>query len=187
MLKQVTYLIVFNSFAPYGEVGGSGGTSLTSLGVNTISQLFVKEINKTLSNLLYKFTKDKSLHLDIGNSVYSSSSLFTQGISATSGSSLLDRNRLNFKIGYNFFNDKVLITFGSDFDFNLTNTTSQTGNFQWLPDLNVEVVLSQDKRLRALIFSKNSLDISGANLGKRNRQGLGISYRKDFEKWFFIK
>jgi len=187
MLKQVSYLIVFNSFAPLGEVGGVGGTSLTSLGVNTISQILVKQINKQLSGLLYKFTKDKSLHLDIGNSVYSSSSLFSQGINATSGSSVLDRNRINFKIGYNFFNDKVLITFGSDFDFNLTNTTTQTGNFQWLPDLNVEIVLSQDKKLRALIFSKNSLDISGSNLGKRNRQGVGISYKKDFEKWPFGK
>ncbi len=187
MLKQVSYLIVFNSFAPLGEAGGVGGTSLTSLGVNTISQILVKQINKQLSSLLYKFTKDKSLHLDIGNSVYSSSSLFSQGISATSGSSVLDRNRINFKIGYNFFNDKVLITFGSDFDFNLTNTSSQTGNFQWLPDLNVEVVLSKDKKLRALIFSKNSLDISGSNLGKRNRQGIGISYKKDFEKWPFGK
>ena len=185
ILKQVTYLIVFNSFAPYGEVGGTGGTSLTSLGVNTISQMFVREINKTLSNLLFKFTKDKSLHLDIDNSVYSSSSLMSQGFSATSGSSVLDRNRINFKIGYNFFNDKILITFGSDFDFNLSNTNSQSGNFQWLPDLNVEFVLTQDKKLRALIFSKNSLDISGANLGKRNRQGVGISYKKDFEKWPF--
>ena len=147
--------------------------------------MFVREISKTLSNLLFKFTKDKSLHLDIDNSVYSSSSLMSQGFSATSGSSVLDRNRINFKIGYNFFNDKILITFGSDFDFNLSNTNSQSGNFQWLPDLNVEFVLTQDKKLRALIFSKNSLDISGANLGKRNRQGVGISYKKDFEKWPF--
>jgi len=186
MLKQVTYVIVFNAFAPYGEAGGVGSTSITSLGVNTISQLLVKELNKALSNFLFSLTKDKSLHLDIGNSVYSSSSLFTQGVTTSSATSTtLDRNRINLKVGYNFFNDKVLLTFGSDFDFNLTNTTTQTGNFQWLPDLNVEILLTNDKKLRAIIFSKNSLDISGANLGKRNRQGVGISYRKDFEKWLF--
>ena len=80
-----------------------------------------------------------------------------------------------------------MVTFGGDFDFNLTTTTTQSGSFQWLPDLNVEIILSKDKKLRALIFSKNSLDVSGTNLGKRNRQGIGISYKKDFEKSPFEK
>ena len=42
-----------------------------------------------------------------------------------------------------------------------------------------------------MIFSKNSLDAAastaagGSNtFGKRTRQGLGISYKKDFEKLF---
>ncbi|TAF50100.1 MAG: hypothetical protein EAZ62_08285, partial [Sphingobacteriia bacterium] len=49
------------------------------------------------------------------------------------------------------------------------------------------IILSEDRKLRAIIFSKNSLDISGANFGRRNRQGISISYRKDFEKWFANK
>ncbi len=50
--------------------------------------------------------------------------------------------------------------------------------------MNVEFVLSKDRKLRAIIFNKNSLDISGATFGRRNRQGISFSYRQDFERFF---
>lgn len=78
-----------------------------------------------------------------------------------------------------------MVTFGGDLDFNLGNTSAvQNGNFQWLPDLNIEIVLSRDRKVRMIIFSKNSLDIAGSSLGRRNRQGASISYRRDFETLF---
>ncbi|MDE3235930.1 MAG: translocation/assembly module TamB domain-containing protein [Bacteroidota bacterium] len=184
MLKQVTYLIVLDRFAPYGEAGNAN-TNFTNIGVNTISQILTRELNKTISNLLYKLTKDKSLHFDLGSSVYSSADIFSNGISANTNT--LDRSTLNFKIGKSFFNDNIIVTFGGDLDFNLTASTTQTGNLQWLPDLNVEIVLTKDKKLRALIFSKNSLDVNGTTLGRRNRQGVGLSYKRDFEKIFGTK
>ena len=73
---------------------------------------------------------------------------------------------------------------GGDLDFNVQNSTAiQNGNFQWLPDINIEFILSDDRKLRAIIFNRNSLDISGSSLGRRIRQGVSISYRKDFDKF----
>jgi hypothetical protein len=184
MLKQVTYLIVFNSFAPYGEASVAQ-TNFTSIGVNSISALITKQINKTFTNLLYKITKDKSLQFDLSSAVYSSNDLFSSGtLSATS--TQFDRYNVKFKIGKSFFSDKVRVNFGSDFDINL-RSSAQSGNFQWLPDLNVEWVLNTEKNLLLLVFSKNSLDISGSTLGRRNRQGIGITYKKDFDKSPFEK
>lgn len=187
ILKQVTYLIVFSSFAPYGEgITGNGALSnnFTSLGVNTISQKITSEINKVFSNLLYQITGDKSISFDLNSSVYSSSSLFGSSNNATR----LDRTQVNFKIGKSLLNNKVIISFGGDLDFNL-GAAAQSGNFQWLPDLTIEVILSPDRKLRAIIFNRNTLDIAGgANaLGRRNRQGISISYKKDFEKLFATK
>lgn len=176
MLKQVTYLIVFNSFAPVGEGGGSQ-TDFTSIGLNTISSVLTKQVNKSITNLLYKITGDKSITFDLAAAAYNSNDLFGNGVSASSGQ--FDRANVKFKIGKNFFNDNVIVTFGGDIDFNVVSN-AQNGNLQWLPDLNVEVVLSSNKKLRMLIFSKNSLDISGGNLGRRNRQGIGLTYKKDF-------
>lgn len=179
MLKQVTYLIVFGSFAPYGE---ARTTSAYSLGLNTISQKLTSEINKIVSNLLYKITGDKSLQLDFSASTYSSSSYFTNN-----SSTALDRQSFNFKINKSLLDGKVIITFGGDFDFGLSNNTGiQGGGFQWLPDISAQIILSRDRKLRAIIFNRSSIEASATALGRRNRQGISLTYtfgpRKKGEK-----
>lgn len=195
MLKQVSFLIVFNSFAPTGGQttastnNGPNPYSLETLGLNTLSGALASGINRMISGFLYKVFKDPSLKFDLGASLYSSSSIFgSDGSSLQANSNRLDRSRVNFKVGKSFLKNNVTVTFGGDFDFNLGASSSvQSGNFQWLPDLNIEIILTQDRKLRAIIFNKNSLDISGANFGRRNRQGVSISYRKDYERLFGTK
>ena len=93
---------------------------------------------------------------------------------------------MNLKLGRSFLNDKVIINVGGDLDFNVRSSTNiQNDNLQWLPDLNIEFILTRDRKLRAIVFNRNSLDINGSSLGRRNRQGVSISYRKDFEKFLF--
>ena len=192
MLSQATSLIVFGTFAPYGQglLTSNTGSNSINLGVNTISQLVSKQVNKAVSNLLFKITGDKGLRFDLGTSVYSSSSILDQssGLNATTSNNKLDRTNINFKVGKSFFNDNVIVSFGGDLDFNLGTTSAiANGNMQWLPDLNIELVLSQDKRLRAIVFSKNNLDISGSTFGRINRQGVSLSYKRDFDKLFALK
>ena len=183
ILTQVAYLIVFNSFAPYGTQNQStalGSTSLASISINTISSLITNEVNKVLSNVLYKITGDKSWRFDLATSVYSSSNIFA---GAAGNNNQLDRSKVNLKLGKSFLNDQIIFTFGSDLDFN-TPGVAQTGQFQWLPDFNLELILSRDRKLRAIIFVKNNLDISGTSIGRRNRQGVSISYKQDFNRFF---
>ena len=185
MLKQVTYLIVLGSFAPYGELTGS--TNATSLSVNTISQKLTGELNKLFSNVLYKITGDKSLQFDVATSTYSSSTLLLDnGISSVSTNNKLDRQSVNLKLNKSILNGKVIFTVGGDIDFNLSNTAVANGNFQWLPDISVQIILSKDRKLRAIIFNKSSLDVntSTSALGRTTRQGVSISYTKDFERLF---
>ncbi len=93
---------------------------------------------------------------------------------------------MNLKLGRSFLNDKVIVNVGGDLDFNVRSSTNiQNDNLQWLPDLNIEFILTRDRKLRAIVFNRNSLDINGSSLGRRNRQGVSISYRKDFEKFLF--
>ncbi|HEX8460370.1 MAG TPA: translocation/assembly module TamB domain-containing protein, partial [Segetibacter sp.] len=142
MLKQVTYLIVFGSFAPYGE-GRTLGANFTTLGFNTLSELISKQVDNVVSNILYKITGDRSLQFDVSTSVYNSSNLFAGNVTATNG---IDRQKVNFKLGKSLFNNKVIVTFGGDLDFRMGSnsaTSQQLGNLQWLPDLTVEVVLSK--------------------------------------------
>lgn len=189
IIKQVSFLIVFNSFAPVGfNTGNSNNAySVTTIGINSISQLLTKEINKSVTNLLNKVTGDQSLRFDIGSRVYNSGNLLDPtGSGIAINSNKIDRQRVNLKFGRSFFNEKVIVNLGGDFDFNLRAASSiQNNNFQWLPDVNIEFVLTKDRKLRAIVFNRNSLDIIGGSMGRRNRQGVSISYRKDFEHFIF--
>ena len=188
ILKQVSFLIVFNSFAPvsFSNSNNSNAYTVTTIGINTISNLLTKEINKSVTNILDKVTGDKSLRFDIGSSVYNSANLIDPtGAGLAINANKIDRQRVNLKLGRSFLNDNIIVNVGGDLDFNVRNTTSiQNGTFQWLPDLNIEFILTRDRKLRAIVFNRNSLDITGSNLGRRNRQGLSISYRKDFDNLF---
>jgi hypothetical protein len=120
--------------------------------------------------------------------LYSSNTLLDANSGVTTNSNKLDRTRVNLKLGYAFANDKVVVTLGSDLDFNVGNSTSfQNGNFQWLPDFNIKFILTKDRKLSAIVFTKNSLDISGSTFGRRNRQGVSISYQRDFDELFAKK
>ncbi len=183
ILNQVAFVILFNSFAPPGNGGGPGVSpyAITSLGYNTVSQLLTKSVNKVLSNLLFRITGDKSLRFDIGTSVYSSSNILDP---TNINSNKIDRTRVDLKFSRAFANDKIIVTLGSDIDFNLGSSAIQNGNTQWLPNVNIEFILTKDRKLRLIVFNKTSLDISGSTFGRRNRQGVSISYRKDFETFF---
>lgn len=182
MLTQAASLIVLNSFAPYGQglLSGKGGTDYQGLAYNTLGKKVTGVINKLFADYLYQRFK---IRVDLNASFYNGTDVLTSGVSASSNNTAY-RGVFNVKVGKSFFNDNIIVSFGTDLDFNLGASAIQTGNTQWLPDWNVEFVLSKDRNLRALVFSKNSLDISGSALGRRNRQGIGISYRKDFETWF---
>ena len=173
MLKQVTYLIVFGSFASYGE---TKAPNITTLGYNTISGLLSNMVNGVISNLLRK----TGFQLDVNASVYNSSSLFG---GTASNPNTFDRTKLDVKLNKQFFNNKLIVTVGSDVDLNVNNnsaTSQQLGNLQLLPDVTVEFILSRDRKVRAIVFSRNNLDVSTAGVGRRNRTGASISYRKDF-------
>jgi len=177
MLRQVTYLIVFRSFAPYKEGLGSKNPG-TELAVNTISDLLSSQMGKILTNVVQDITGDKSLNVDITTDFYNSSQLVGGNVSATSG---YDRVNFNFMLNKSYFNNRVVVNLGSDFDVNVKSTT--TTGFQFLPDVSVEFVLTPNRRLRAIVFKKDNLDYSG----RRNRAGVSLSYRKEYEKFVSSK
>jgi len=176
MLKQVTWLIVFGSFSPYGEIGSGGGNIARTAGINTISQKITGELNKLVSNLLARITGDKSLQFDVNTSTYSSSVLY----GGSASSNRLDRQTVNLKLSQSLLNNKVIITFGTGLDFNISGSAVQSGNFQWLPDISIQFILSRDRKLRAIVFNKSSLDVSSGIIGRRIRQGVSMSYSFDF-------
>jgi TamB, inner membrane protein subunit of TAM complex len=175
MLRQVTYLIVFKQFAPYKEGVGTRNPG-ADLAVNTLSDLLSSQMGKMLTNLVQEITGDRSLSVDISTEVYNSTSLVGGNVNTTTTG--YDRVNFNFMLNRSYFNNRVVVNLGSDFDLNVRNTTA--AGFQFLPDVSIEFILTTNRRLRAILFKKDNLDFAG----RRNRAGVSLSYRKEFDKLF---
>jgi hypothetical protein len=83
-------------------------------------------------------------------------------------------------------NDKLVITFGSDFNFataggNQTATGAQS--FLFLPDVNVEYKITPDGKFRTSFFYRSNFDALSTS-GKRDRTGGNISFRTEFDRFF---
>ena len=173
--RQVTYLIVFNSFAP-SDLGGS--TSNAGIGVGTISGIFLNvisdQINKILSNLL----KSEKYNINLNTSFYD------RGIIDRANNTALNiGSNVNFSIGRSFFNKRFIITAGGGFDAALQQTTANQQNFLFLKDVTMEWLINESGSMRVSFFYRENADYLGSGTGassRASRIGGNISYRKDF-------
>lgn len=178
LLRQVTYLIVFNSFAPYKE-GSSSYNPGADLAFNTITEIITREAGKILTNVIQQITGDRSINIEVNSKLYNSNTFMSgdQGKGTTGG--IYDRVNVGLSFNKSFLNNRIIFNVGSDFDVGMSATTANSG-FQFLPDFSIEFVLTSNRRLRAIVFKRDNLDIGG----RRNRQGVSLSYRKDYESIF---
>ncbi|MBZ4187757.1 translocation/assembly module TamB domain-containing protein [Niabella beijingensis] len=176
--RQVTYLIVFNSFAP-PETGSNFGSTVNEFTYNTISSLsglFFNEINKKLNNELRKI-----LGADV--SVVFNGSVYNRNIlSAPSSNFDINQANVNGAILVPLFKDRFVISLGSSMEVPLQSSIQQT--VQFLPDVTAAWMLNQSGSIRLNFFYRENLDYLTTNstgAAKLKRTGGGISFRKEFD------
>jgi hypothetical protein len=171
-------LIVFNSFAPYGEATGGLGTQFSELAYSTISGLFFGEVNKRLNQLLGKILQNNDLTVNFTGSLYN------RNLVNNARGFNINQSNLNISVGRAFFDNRFLLTFGSTFDVPLQSDLEQ--NIQFLPDVTAEWLINKSGSIRATFFYRQNLDFftitPGQATGSRTkRTGAGIAYRKEFD------
>ena len=182
--KQVTYLIVFNSFAPPERTNGTSVNPLNEFAYSTISGLFFGEVNKRLNQLLSKILRNNDLTVNFTGSLYNSNL-----IDQTSRALLPNQSALNVSVGMPLIKERVLVTFGSTFDIPLQSTSIQQ-NVQLFPDVTVEFLINKSGSIRATFFYRQSPElISLTTSNQTQRAGANLAYRKDFNSLseFFLK
>ena len=179
--KQATYLIVFKSFAPQAAIVAS---DLNSELINTtISGV----INGILSNSVQNFFS-KVLGADVDVNLNYSRTLMNGNISNTGNRNLQNNFRENVSLQFikSMLNDKLVISFGSDFNFSSVGSNAFSGNaqsFLFLPDVNVEYKITPDGKFRTSFFYRSNFDLLSSS-GKRDRTGGNISFRTEFDRFF---
>lgn len=175
--KQVTYLIVFNSFAPFEGSQGGIGTQFSELAYSTISGLFFGEVNKRLNQLLGKILRNNDLTVNFTGSLYNRNL-----VDQSSRGFNINQSNLNISVGRAFFDNRFILTFGSTFDVPLQSDIQQ--NVQFLPDVTAEWLINKSGTIRASFFYRENLDfLTGTTTGgaRTRRTGANIAYRKEFD------
>ena len=193
--KQVTYLIVFNSFAPIGNVGTSTPTAATTSGglpgainelaYNTISSLLFNELNRQFSNILAQIFKDDKLKVNLTGSVYNRN--FVTSTSNGGSDFNINTGNVNLTVSRAMLNNRLVITAGSTLDipFSSSQTTVEQ-KFQFLPDVTTEWLINEKGTIRATFFYRENLDFLTGNTSSSTstitkRIGGGIAYRKEVD------
>jgi len=175
--KQATYLIVFKSFAPQAAVVASSMNQ--GLFNSTISGVISGILTSSVQNIFYRlFGSDVDVNFNYQR--------MNTGLGGTGAGASANAFRENVSLQFikSMMNDKLVITFGSDFNF-ATNSRLVGNNqsFLFLPDVNVEYRITPDGRFRTSFFFRSSFDALSSS-GKRDRTGGNLSFRTEFDKLF---
>jgi hypothetical protein len=193
--KQVTYLIVFNSFAPIGNQGGATATgvssafsgAVTELAYGTLSSLMFNELNRLFSNTLAQIFHDDKLRINISGRVYNRNPF--DNTSNMLG--LPNASNVNIVMSRAWFDDRLVITAGSTLDIpfnNNTTTTTIDQRFQFLPDVEMEYLINPSGSVRIAAFYRENLDMNTTTTTTsssvhNHKTGASLSVRKEFDNF----
>jgi len=167
MNKQVASLLLFNTFiSPDQNQGFLTGGNTIGLATNTIGGIISGWLANTFNKELEKATNGVvSTYFDINSSLdlQNKAALLQANLSA--GVKLVLSSRL-------------VVLIGGNLDYN--NPYAQLNKKGLLtPDINIEWSLNKDGSLKVVGFNRTSIDLAQ---GQRNRSGVKLSYRKDFDR-----
>lgn len=167
MLKQVASLLLVNSFMT-GESFLSGGNTY-ALATNTIGQVLSTALTSAFNRILQKALNDNTIstYFDVSSNLDPNAAAQLQGAA-------------KFGITKSYFNGRLIISFGGNLDYNNQYLLStKNSNLLLTPDFTAEWLLTKDGKVRVVGFRRTNIDVT---LGQRNRQGISLTYRTDFDK-----
>lgn len=179
--KQVTFLVVFNSFGPLSASpqASLAGTAFEGIVVSSISGMLSNTLSRQFSNVFQRVFNDKSIQVNFNAQLYSGTN-FINSINRNPFN--LDRTNVNLSVGKSLFNERLTFTFGSALDFGLTNEqVTATRNLPFLPDITAEWKITPEGRFLLTFFYRDSYNYLYGPGVRQNRSGASISYRRDFD------
>ncbi|MCH5600803.1 translocation/assembly module TamB domain-containing protein [Niabella ginsengisoli] len=151
--RQVTYLIVFNSFAPpqtgVSNIGiGAAVNELTYNTISSLSGLLFNEVNKKLNTALASLL-GHDVRLSFSGSVYN-----RNVFGVTSNNFNINQANVSGALLVPLFKDRFVISLGSSLEVPLQSTLQQT--VQFLPDVTAEWLLNASGTIRLNLFYRKT-------------------------------
>ncbi len=172
--RQVFGLLVVGGFLPSGNSSGLAGRG-DLIPINTISELLSNQLSIHLTQLLSEVFTDvgfiSGVDFNINYNVYDNEvGLSGAEFPRTTGSALQLRQSLDL------FNDRLTVQVGGNIDWG-SNLVSNTNSAFLAGDVVIEYAVTRDRRFKVRAYQLTDATI----LGRRNKRGLGISWRREFD------
>ncbi|MBL0144524.1 MAG: translocation/assembly module TamB domain-containing protein [Chitinophagaceae bacterium] len=165
MNKQVASILLFGSFISNNQNFLSGG-NVAGIATNTIGGMLSSWLTNLFNRELERATKGiLSTYVDLSTTIDLQQQAKQLQANIRAGLKILLSNRVQILVGGNL-------------DYN--NPYAQLQKRGLLtPDLSIEWLVNKEGSIRVVGFNRTSTDL---NLGQRNRTGISLTYRKDFDK-----
>ena len=170
--KQVTSLLLFNGFSDQQRLITTNNT--VNFATRSLGQMLSSYLSSSLNTWLQKLLNTNSVNLY--------TNINASDFNFNSGTQQQIQNLGNFGFKTTFLKNRLLINFGGNIDYRLVQSSANANsNFLFTPDVSFEYLISPDGKFRVVGFNKSDADIGDlAGISRRNRTGLLLSYRKDF-------
>lgn len=180
--RQVTFLIVFNSFAPPENTTYTGIGSTLNEFASSISGILFEQVNNLLNKSLSNIFKTNNIRINLSGSLYNRN-LLSQ---ATTNKFTFNQSNFNLNVPITMLQDRIVVNVGYTFDVPLQAAIQQSVAI--LPNFTVDFLINPSGTLRATIFYRENIDYlttTSTGAGKNNKSaGASIAYRKDFDRLF---
>lgn len=180
MNRQVFGLIVIGQFLPSNF--SFQGQEL-NIAFNTVTEMLSQQLSIYLTSLVSEWlTEDgfiSGIDFDIAFNYFQSGD-----VTSTDPDDLYRGNELQVRLNNYLFDDRLSVNVGGNFDLTGNNNylgpdAASSGIF-FAGDLSIEYFLTADKNLKVRFYQSTSPEIGG---GRRNRTGMGLRYRKEFDSF----
>ena len=168
MNRQAMALIVTKTFLPPNT--GFQGTQYTT-SINTLSELLSRQLSYYITDLFSGIINENSIvtgiDLDIGYNVNDASL-----------NNPFKSSEFQLRLKNNLFSDRLTINVGGNVGTNENNIKNLQSDTYVTGDLEVTWALTADNRLKVRMYQRSEPALEG---GRKNRTGIGISYRREFD------
>jgi hypothetical protein len=176
MNKQVTSLLLFNSFIS-DEQNLFSANNTGNFVFRTVGQVLSNTLSSSLNNWLQKLLKTDQVNLytNINTSDFN-----------FDGTQKQLQNLGNFGFKTAFLKNRLLLNFGGNVDYNfIAGSSNSNTNFLFTPDVSFEYLVTPGGSVRVVGFNRSDADLGDiAGVSRRNRTGILLSYRKDFNNFY---
>ena len=177
MNKQVTSLLLFNSISESQSLISTNNTG--NFVFRSVGQVLSSTLSSSLNNWLQKLLKTDAVNLytNINTSDFNLQKSITQKQLQNLG---------NFGFKTTFLKNRLLVNFGGNVDYKTVAASANSStNFLFTPDVSFEYLITPGGGLRVVGFNRSDADIGDiAGVTRRNRTGILLSYRKDFNSFY---